>query len=98
MQGGAPIDAGVARFVLETLKDALPDTSQNISLSDREHEVLTLLAEGQSKKEISAQLGISEYTVVYHVKHIYEKLNAVNAPAAVSKAYQTGILPKTDKP
>jgi hypothetical protein len=33
------------------------------------------------------------YTVVYHVKHIYEKLEAVNAPAAISKAYQQGILP-----
>ncbi len=97
MDGGAPLDAGVARFILNTLQGKLPSTKPKTALSDRELEVLSLLASGQAKKEIANQLGISAYTVAYHVKHIYEKLEAVNAPAAISKAYEHGILP-TQKP
>ena len=93
MEGGAPLDAGVASFILNALQDTLPSTEPKAALSDRELEILSLLASGQAKKEIADQLGISAYTVVYHVKHIYEKLEAVNAPAAISKAYEHGILP-----
>lgn len=94
MDGGAPLDAGVAGFILDTLQGKLPKTEPEAALSERELEILTLLANGLSKKEIANQLGISAYTVVYHVKHIYEKLEAVNAPAAISKAYEHGILPR----
>jgi DNA-binding CsgD family transcriptional regulator len=45
------------------------------------------------KKEIAERLGISITTVVTHVSHIYEKLNVKNAPAAIAKAFQIGILP-----
>ena len=94
MDGGAPLDAGVASFILDTLQSKLPKTQPKAALSERELEILSLLANGHVKKEIATQLGISPYTVVYHVKHIYEKLEAVNAPAAISKAYQHGILPR----
>ena len=50
------------------------------------------------KKEISSQLGISAHTVITHVSHIYEKLGAANAPAAITKAYQTGVLPAHSDP
>jgi DNA-binding NarL/FixJ family response regulator len=94
MDGGAPLDAGVASFILDTLQSKLPKTKPKAALSVRELEILSLLANGHVKKEIATQLAISPYTVVYHVKHIYEKLEAVNAPAAISKAYQHGILPR----
>jgi DNA-binding CsgD family transcriptional regulator len=45
------------------------------------------------KKEIARRLGISYATVDTHVSHIYAKLNVANAPAAVSQAYERGILP-----
>jgi ATP/maltotriose-dependent transcriptional regulator MalT len=38
-------------------------------------------------------LTISENTVVTHIRHIYDKLSVSNAPAAIRKAYETGILP-----
>jgi len=56
-------------------------------------EVLTMLADGRVKKEIADSLHISVSTVVTHVGHIYEKLNAINAPATIAKAFKLGILP-----
>ena len=93
MEGGAPIDAGVAKYILATLKTAPREKQTGPMLSEREMEILTLLANGHSKKEIAGELCIGVSTVVTHVSHIYEKLNVVNAPSAVSKAYRKGILP-----
>jgi DNA-binding CsgD family transcriptional regulator len=52
-----------------------------------------MLAAGRTKKEIAEGLHVSLTTVVSHVGHIYGKLNAPNAPAAIAKAFQLGILP-----
>lgn len=95
MSGGASLEAGVARLIIETLQTKLPDNKPEQLLSKRELEILTLLAEGLVKKEICNQLKISYSTVDTHVAHIYNKLDASNAPAAISKAYRKGIL-KTD--
>jgi DNA-binding NarL/FixJ family response regulator len=91
--GGAPIDPGVARFILNTLKTRSHRTPPEHILTEREMEILTLLAEGLVKKEIATQLGISSHTVITHVSHIYEKLHASNAPSAINKAYRLGIFP-----
>ena len=88
------LDPGLASFILDTIKNKLPTKKIERALSDREMEILTLTADGMAKKEIAEQLGISTYTVVYHTKHIYEKLGVTNAPAAVGEAYRAGILPK----
>jgi DNA-binding NarL/FixJ family response regulator len=93
MNGGASLDPGVSRFILETLQSTLPADETEQEITVREIEVLVLLAEGFSRKEIADQLGISLTTVVTHLGHIYEKLHVQNAPAAVSKGYLTGILP-----
>jgi len=92
-RGGASLDSKVAQFILKTLKTILPPDEINQSLTEREMEVLTLLAEGCVKKEIADRLCISSTTVVTHVSHIYEKLNATNAPSAINKAYRMGIFP-----
>lgn len=93
MKGGSPLDANVASYILKTMKSKLPRAAPEVALSNRELQTLTLMADGLSKKEIAAQLGISATTVVTHVNHLYEKLNAANAPAAVSNAYKKGLLP-----
>ena len=67
--------------------------ANQIGISQREWEVLSLIGEGLTQKQISTQLKISVYTVTDHLKNIYEKLNVANAPQAISKAYQTGIFP-----
>lgn len=91
--GGASLDAKVAQFILKTLKTKLPRGETHPVLTEREMEVLILLAEGLVKKEIADRLCISSTTVVTHVSHIYEKLNVTNAPSAINKAYRMGIFP-----
>jgi DNA-binding NarL/FixJ family response regulator len=93
MDGGASLDAGVARFVLNTLQAKMPKTQSENLLTGRELETLTLLAEGLVKKQIADRLDISPTTVATYVANIYDKLHVQNAPAAVSRAYRVGILP-----
>ena len=91
-QGGGSLDKNVAQFILE--KMATKELLQIDTLTERESEILVMLSEGLVKKEIATQLGIGYSTVDTHVSHIYKKLGVSNAPAAVSKAYQSGILPR----
>jgi DNA-binding NarL/FixJ family response regulator len=61
-------------------------------LSSREVEVLTLVAQGASNKEIARQLWISEATVKTHIIHIFGKLGVSDRTAAVTLALERGIL------
>lgn len=97
MKGGASLDAGVARFIINTLKNRLPQHSSDDLLTDRQREILALLGEGLLKKEIADRLGISYATVDEHVAHIYERLGVRNAPAAVNKAHLLGLFPQGGK-
>jgi DNA-binding NarL/FixJ family response regulator len=62
------------------------------SLSDREVEVLTLVAQGASNKEVAKQLWISEATVKTHLIHIFGKLGVSDRTAAVTVGLERGIL------
>lgn len=88
--GEASLDKHVARQILESLRVRNHQITEH--LTDRELEILAFLAEGLVKKEIAKRLGIGYATVDTHVSHIYAKLNVANAPAAVSRAYQRGLL------
>ncbi|MER7439450.1 response regulator transcription factor [Micromonospora avicenniae] len=61
-------------------------------LSQRELEVLTLVARGTSNREAAAQLFISEATVKTHLLHVYAKLGVNDRAAAVAAAYDRGLL------
>ncbi len=61
-------------------------------LSQRELEILRLVAEGNTNREIARALFISEATVKTHLLHIYEKLGAPDRASAVSEAYKRGLL------
>lgn len=60
-------------------------------LTDREREVLQLLSQGQSNKEIAASLFISENTVKYHTKNILDKLHLRNRAEVVAYAVRHGL-------
>ena len=92
MGGGASLDGNVAQFILHKLQHKKLQISADKSLSERELQILTLLSEGLVKKEISARLNISYGSVATYIRRIYEKLNVINAAAAVSKAYRLGLL------
>ncbi len=61
-------------------------------LSARETEVLRLVAEGKSNKEIAATLGLSDGTVRVHLSHIFEKLGVHDRTQAAMQAVQRGIV------
>jgi DNA-binding NarL/FixJ family response regulator len=61
-------------------------------LTDREAEVLGLLARGLANKQIAASLGISEHTVKFHVSSIYTKLNVTNRAEAVGAGLRGGWI------
>ncbi len=65
---------------------------ETLGVSDREFEVLTLLAQGRSNKEIAKQLDVSPNTVKTHVASLFEKLEAKRRTEAISRARELGIL------
>jgi DNA-binding NarL/FixJ family response regulator len=72
----------------QTLAERMPDSS----LSNREREVLALMAKGNSNREIANQLGITEATVKCHVSVILSRLNASDRTQAVVIAHQRGMI------
>jgi DNA-binding NarL/FixJ family response regulator len=61
-------------------------------LTERETEVLQLLAQGLANKQIALALGISEHTVKFHVSSIYSKLGASNRTEAVRQGIRKGLV------
>ncbi|MBM7608833.1 DNA-binding CsgD family transcriptional regulator [Lysinibacillus composti] len=68
------------------------DEKNSIKLSKREYEVMKCLAVGNSSKEISSLLAISETTIKQYIKSVMEKTNTSNRTHAVAFLYQQGIL------
>ena len=67
------------------------------ALSDREKQVLKLVADGLTNKEISSHLSIRESTVENHIHHIYKKLKISNRAHAVAFVLNTRIDPPNNK-
>ena len=93
-EGGAPMSSQIARKVVaafqqkQTALTGQPATPSPLSvLSNREKEILELLAKGMLYKEIAASLFISQETVRKHVYHIYEKLHVNNRVEAINKFF-----------
>ena len=93
MAGGTALDPKMATYILKSFKNEKAPSHDKSILSKREIEILSLIAQGDARKEISDKLQISNRTVDTHIVHIFEKLHVVNAPAAVAKGFMTGILP-----
>ena len=64
-----------------------------LGISDREYDVLNLLAEGHSNKEIAKRLFVSANTVKTHLAHLYAKLDASRRIQAVQKARSLRLIP-----
>jgi len=70
--------------------------SEIVPLTPRECEVLRLLAEGLSNREISTRLFVTERTIKFHVSSILDKLGADNRTEAVTIAAHRGLVRLTD--
>jgi len=85
-RGDAVLAPSVAARLVSQLR------SGHDSLSDRELEVLTLVAQGETNRGVAGRLYISEATVKTHLLHIYAKLEVSDRAAAVAAAYERGLL------
>lgn len=70
--------------------DSIPGTTSAPSLSSREAQIMTLIAEGHSNGEIASTLTVAEKTVKNHVNRIYAKLGVGNRRAAIAYWLETG--------
>ena len=98
--GGSPVSPTVAKSVLRALRtytnhsiEQTPANLQSNPLSERETEILQLLAKGMSFSEIGEILTISPHTVTAHIKKIYRKLQVHSRGEAVYEAAQMGLIP-----
>lgn len=66
---------------------------QELGLTPREHEILGLIAEGLSNREIGARLFVSENTVKTHSSRVFEKLGVNRRVQAVRKGKELGLIP-----
>jgi DNA-binding NarL/FixJ family response regulator len=105
MEGLQRGEAAITRLATTKVMKSLSELSStkrtngsSINLSEREIEILGLVAEGRSNQGISKEISLSENTVKYHIKNILQKLNAHNRLEAVTIANRKGLLEiKTQK-
>ncbi|HEV8559638.1 MAG TPA: response regulator transcription factor [Actinophytocola sp.] len=95
--GDAVVAPSATRRLVERFLDSTPETDRHRPqrlevLTEREREVLTLLARGLSNAEIAGRLYLSEGTVKTHVSHVLGKLALRDRVQAVVLAYETGLV------
>jgi DNA-binding NarL/FixJ family response regulator len=87
-QGKSPLAPSVASRLVERVRS----TTAGEGLSEREIEILSLVAQGANNKDIARALLISESTVKAHILHIFQKLDVADRTAAVTTALKRGII------
>jgi len=87
--GGAPMTGEIARMVVRSFRQVKSTATDTENLSAREMEILVLLTEGLSNKEIATRLDIGTGTVRTHITHIFEKLHVRCRSEAVARYFQT---------
>jgi len=92
--GGLVLDPGVAREAMEQYSTpaAGPEADPYETLTDREKQVLKLVAEGASNKEVADVLGISVKTAMSHRERVMEKLGLHNRTDLVRFALKQGVI------
>jgi two-component system, NarL family, response regulator LiaR len=97
-RGESSLHPAIARKVLHELAHPSTQPPTSEPLTEREVEVLRLIAYGESNHEIAAALGISEATVSKHVSHILSKLQLASRTQAALYALREGLAALGDAP
>ncbi len=84
-QGGAPMSREIARKVIFSFQEPLTVAAEIEDLSPREREILELLASGFPNKQIADRLGLTDGTVRWHLRHVYNKLHVRSRTEAALK-------------
>lgn len=100
--GGAVIQPNLARALLRLIGASVNDRPNGYGerpaseiqsvLTDRELEILQIIAKGLSNNEAAKVLGLSKATIRTHLEHIYEKLDVTNRVEAVTEGIRQGII------
>ena len=93
-RGGVPMTSGIARRVVHFFRHRAKDSDELRSLSQREAEVLGLIARGLSTKEVGERLSLTVETIRTYVKNIYEKMHVHSRAEAVAKYFKSSEHPK----
>lgn len=85
--GGSPMSSDIARKIVQQFQKALPSEKEDYHLTEREKEILELLAKGLTYQQAADKIFISGKTIKKHVYNIYEKLHVNSRTEAVNKYY-----------
>lgn len=91
LRGEPPLTPAIARRILRFFS-GLNEPPGDSDLTEREKEVLILLAKGLQRKEVADMLGITTNTVASYIKTIYKKLNISSRAEASSEATRLGLI------
>lgn len=94
-QGEPPLSPSIARKVIKyfaSMAKPVASTMPDVSLTERESEVLLRVAKGFTLPEIGVQLGLSRHTIADYVKQIYRKLNVSSRAEAALEAQRLGLF------
>lgn len=89
--GIAPLSAEIAHMVFATFK-AFKPAHPDAEITEREAEVLQLLANGDTRIKIADEMEVSRHTIDSHIRNIYRKLQVHNVSGAIKKASELGIF------
>jgi DNA-binding NarL/FixJ family response regulator len=84
-QGGAPMSREIARKVIVSFQEPATIATEVEGLSQRENEILELVAAGLPNKLIADRLGLTDGTVRWHLRHVYHKLHVRSRTEAALK-------------
>lgn len=90
-RGEAPLSGSIATMLLSVFHTDL-DIIEESQLTDRQTEILQMLSQGASKKEIIFELNIASHTVDFHLRKVYKKLQVNSQAGAVGKAIRKGLI------
>ena len=90
-RGGSPMSPMIAASVVKLLAKLTKPMSP-VSLSPREREMLSLIVEGLTAKEIAERLGVSIHTIDTHTRHLFKKLDVRSRAAAVARALRERMV------
>jgi DNA-binding NarL/FixJ family response regulator len=91
-QGGSPMTPTIARKVITSFHTHSKNAAHDEELSEKEKEVLTLMAQGKSYTAIARELFLSVDGVRYHIRHVYEKLQVHSRGEAVASGLKRKLI------
>lgn len=95
LSGGRPVSRYVAGHLLK-IDEVAGSQSELESLTQREREVVTMIARGFKYREAAEELGMSQKTLETHMKHVFEKLGVASRNEMTRLAFETGFVQPGD--